>query len=106
MFAAAGACFDTAAGAVAHVAALRQGEVHASGGSLYALTASGATATGYTLGFQALDGGPSLSSLTVSVVPEPCELLGAADAAEATWLVALALCGVFGLKFVARALKG
>lgn len=100
------ACYETAAMAAQAVASSQAGSVVQSPAGLYSLDVVATTGATIEYSLTALDGGPVLASVVVPFTPQPCNLLQTADAVELGWKLVLAFALAFGVKFLARSLKG
>lgn len=71
------------------------------GGQAHVLAVSSVTGSSITYEYFPAAGGASILQ-TVAMVPPPCALLTAADAAEVGWLIGAVWIAVYAIKFLAN----
>ena len=99
------ACYDTALQAAQVAASSAIGAVVDHGGSAFTVNVSGVTSSVISYTFTPVAGGTALT-LDAPYTAQPCNLLQSSDALAIGWLIGAAWLGVYGVMFMARALRG
>lgn len=95
------ACFDTVGAAARSVASAAVGQVVPAGSAVYVTDAVGADDGSITYTLHQVGSVATVSHVLVPSFP-PCQLLGASEAVEMGWGVALAWIAVWGLVMLRR----
>lgn len=99
-----GACYPTELAAAAASASSMVGAVVSHAGSAYTVDVTGVTASSVSYTFTPISGGASVV-LVAPYTPQPCGLMGAADAVQMGWLIGAAWVTVYCVKFLARVVR-
>lgn len=98
------ACYPSELAAAAASASSMVGAVVSHAGSAYTVDVSGVTASSVSYTFTPISGGVALV-LVAPYTPQPCGLMGAADAVQMGWLVGAAWIAVYCVKFIAGVVR-
>ena len=98
------ACYPSELAAAAASASSMAGGVVSHAGSAYAVDVTGVTASSISYTFTPISGGAPVV-LVAPYTPQPCGLMGAADAVQLGWLVAGVWVTVYCVKFIARVVR-
>lgn len=98
------ACYSTPTAALQAIASGQTGAIVQHGGAGYIATAAGSE-TGITYTFHPVAGGTPITQ-SVTLAPEPCGLLTAADGLQMGWLIVAAWVAAFSIMFLARVMRG
>lgn len=105
MFQVGSACYSTPTAALSATVSAQAGTVVVDGGVAKVLTVAAVGDSSVTYTLTPLSGGASTSAV-VSITPQPCGLLTAADGLQLGWMVAGAWIAVYALLFITRAFRG
>lgn len=97
-------CYDSPSAANQASVSSHAGSIVLVGGQSQVLSVVSVDSSSVTYGYTPLSGG-ALTSQTVALSPQPCNLLTAQDAVQISWMIAALWLAVYAITFVTNYLK-